>query len=48
MKFDGRLEERTSKKGNPYTVLVLNICGNYEKTVFLNDAELELISLAYD
>lgn len=48
MKFDGRLEERTSKKGNPYTVLVLKIYGNYEKDVFLNDAELELISLVYD
>lgn len=48
MKFDGRLEERTSKKGNPYRVLVLSIFGDYEKTVFLSDAEAELIALQYE
>ena len=39
----GTLEERTSNKtGKPYTCLVLKL-GDYEKMVFLQGAELELL-----
>ena len=48
MQFTGKVEERTSKKGNPYTVLILDITDNYSKVIYLNDAEVELITLAYE
>lgn len=38
-----RIEERTSKTGSKYTVLVLSLTPTYEKDVFLDKAELEII-----
>ena len=37
------LETRTSKKGNNYTVLVIKLTPSYEKLVFLDRAEIELL-----
>lgn len=37
------LEVRTSKKGNSYQVLVIKLTDTYEKLVFLDNAELELL-----
>lgn len=39
------LETRTSQKGNDYQVLVVKLTDNYEKLVFLESAELELLRL---
>ena len=39
------LETRTSKKGNPYKVIVIKLTPNYEKLVFLEDADLEIFRL---
>ena len=39
------LEERTSKAGNKYKVLVIDITDNVKKLVFLSEAELELLQL---
>lgn len=38
-----KLEERTSKAGNPYRCLVIKLTPTYEKIVFLTPAELELL-----
>ena len=43
--FDARLEERESKKGTKYQVLVIKLSERVEKLVFLTDAELELLKL---
>lgn len=43
--FDARLEERQSKKGTTYQVLVIKLSERVEKLVFLTDAELELLKL---
>lgn len=40
------LETRTSKKGNDYQVLVIKLTDSYEKHVFLENAELELLKLS--
>ena len=37
------LETRTSQKGNQYQVLVIKLTDNYEKLVFLDKAEIELL-----
>lgn len=37
------LETRTSKKGNDYQVLVIRLTNDYEKLVFLDKAEIELL-----
>lgn len=37
------LETRTSKKGNDYQVLVIKLTDSYEKLVFLEPAEIELL-----
>lgn len=37
------LETRTSKAGKTYTVLVIKLTPTYEKLVFLDKAEIELI-----
>ena len=42
------LETRTSKKGNDYQVLVIKLTDNYEKLVFLDSAEIELLKLKKD
>lgn len=39
------LEERTSKKGNTYKVIVIKLTPTYEKLVFLDSAELELLKI---
>ena len=46
MKLNCVLEERISQKtGKPYFVLVIKITENYEKLVFLDKSEVELIKL---
>jgi hypothetical protein len=37
--------EKTSKAGNPYQVLRINIGSGVKKDVFLNDAEVAILSL---
>ena len=39
------LETRTSKKGNQYECVVIKLTDNYEKVVFLETAELELLKM---
>ena len=39
------LETRTSKKGNQYECVVIKLTDNYEKVVFLEQAELELLKV---
>lgn len=39
------LETRTSKKGNLYECVVIKLTDNYEKVVFLENAELELLKM---
>lgn len=42
------LETRVSKKtGKPYQCLVIKLTDTYEKVVFLDTAEIELIKLNY-
>lgn len=40
------LETRVSKKGSDYTVLVIKLTDTYEKLVFLDNAELELLKMS--
>ena len=40
------LEERTSKKGKKYVVLVIKLTDTYDKLVFLDKAEIELLKLS--
>ncbi|MBE6146979.1 MAG: hypothetical protein E7168_01445 [Firmicutes bacterium] len=42
------LEEKVSKKGNPYTVLVVHLTPTCSKQVFLEPAELELLKMQKD
>ena len=42
------LETRVSKKGSPYQVLVIRLTPTYEKLVFLDKAEQELLNLKRD
>lgn len=42
------LETRVSKKGSSYQVLVIRLTPTYEKLVFLDKAELELLALKRD
>lgn len=37
------LETKTSKKGESYKCLVVKLCDDYEKVVFLDKAELLLL-----
>lgn len=43
MEVIGTVEERVSKKGTKYKVLVIKLTDTYEKLVFLTNAELELL-----
>ena len=43
MEVKATLEERTSKKGNSYQCLVVKLTPTYEKLVFLDSAEIELL-----
>ena len=36
MNINAKLEERTSKEGNPYFCIVIKLTENAEKIVFLN------------
>ena len=44
--YKATLETRTSKAGNPFDVLVIKLTDGYEKLVFLEQAELELIKIS--
>ena len=47
MKVDCTLETRTSeKKGTQYQVLVIKLTPTYEKLVFLEKSEVELLKLS--
>lgn len=37
------LVKKTSKKGNDYECVMIELTPNYQKVVFLEDAELELL-----
>ena len=39
------LETRTSQKGNDYQVVVIKLTDTYEKLVFLEKAEIELLKV---
>lgn len=39
------LEERESKKGTKYQVLVIKLTDSYEKLIFLDHAEVELLKM---
>lgn len=43
MEVKATLEERISSKGNPYKCIVIKLTPTYEKIVFLDKAELELL-----
>lgn len=45
-RVDCVLETRTSKKGSDYQVLVIRLTPTYEKLVFLDNAELELLKVS--
>ena len=45
MEVKATLETRKSQKGKEYQVLVIKLTENYDKLVFLDNAELELIKL---
>ncbi len=42
--FMATLETRQSKSGNTFQVLVIRLTDTYEKLVFLDKAELELLN----
>ena len=44
MEFKGEIITKTSKTGNPYTVLKLTYNG-FEKEVYLDKAEIQLLQL---
>lgn len=43
MNCKATLETRISQKGNEYQVLVIKLTDTYEKLVFLDKAEIELL-----
>lgn len=45
MNLVATLEQKKSAKGNEYTCIVIKIGDTYEKTVFLDKAEIELIKI---
>lgn len=45
MNLTARLVEKTSKKGNNYYCIEVEITQDYKKVVFLDQAELELIKV---
>ena len=40
-----QLETRTTKEGKTYQVLVIKLTDDYEKLVFLDKAEIEILKL---
>lgn len=47
MKLNAELVEKVSKNGKSYVCIEISLTSNVKKTVFLEEAELELIRLAY-
>lgn len=45
MDVKATLETRQSKAGNNFQVIVIRLTDNYEKLVFLDKAEIELLKL---
>lgn len=45
MDVKATLETKTSKSGNEYKCIVIKLTDNYEKVVFLDKAELELLKV---
>lgn len=46
MDIRAELVTRTSKSGQKYQCLVLHLTDDYEKVVFLDKAEIELVKLS--
>lgn len=44
--LDATLETRKSKQGSDYQVIVIKLTPTYEKLVFLDKAELELLAIS--
>lgn len=44
MEVKATLEEKVSKAGNPYSVLVIHLTDTYQKFVYLDKAEIELLN----
>lgn len=44
---DAMLQEKTSKKGNPYFVVTVSLTDKVTKDVLLERSEVELIKLVY-
>lgn len=47
MKLNAELVTKTSKDGKPYTCILVHLAPNYDKVVFLTNAEIELIKVVY-
>lgn len=45
MEVKAQLVEKTSKEGNKYQVVILKLTNTYEKMVFLDKAEIELLKM---
>ena len=45
MEVKATLEDRESKSGKPYQVIVIKLTDTYEKLVFLEKSEIELLKL---
>lgn len=45
MKLDCEVVQKTSKAGNPYLVLRVDLGSNVKKDVFLSDAEVALLTI---
>ena len=45
-RVEATLETRTSKKGSTFQVIVIKLTDTYEKLVFLDKSELELLKIA--
>lgn len=48
MKVNCEVVEKTSKLGNKYVALEVEISPNYKKVIFLSKAELELLKAIYN
>ena len=45
IKVNGVLHEKTSKKGNTYIALDINLTPSYVKTIFLDPVDIEVVKL---
>ena len=45
IKVNGVLHEKTSKNGNTYIALDINLTPSYVKTIFLDPADIEVVKL---